>query len=296
LVLSDLQTQPSHPPGVARAASGPLITAAAPCHTCRLKTVMLTSVNSYKVPRMLGAWDERNIGELTVVVEHPAEKPAVARLQRRLRDEGLSWIGPRLRMTKSEPGLTGPVARLPDVLTYCRSRGIAVVETGPLDSADAITAVKELAPDLGIHAGAGILRQRLIDCFRLGVLNAHMGLLPDFRGVSVSEWAALHGAPVGCTVHWIDSGVDTGPILARREVEISACTTVAALFDAVDRAQMALLGEIVDLLVQGKALKPLDISRPPGPQFFRMHDDLAAILEARLQGSCQSWAGTSIRE
>jgi methionyl-tRNA formyltransferase len=47
------------------------------------------------------------------------------------------------------------------------------------------------------------LRQPLIDCFRFGVLNAHMGLLPGYRGINVAEWAALEGAPVGCTVHLI---------------------------------------------------------------------------------------------
>ncbi|HEX3499114.1 MAG TPA: hypothetical protein VHT04_07290 [Stellaceae bacterium] len=54
-----------------------------------------------------------------------------------------------------------------DVLAYCQSRRIAFLETGPLDSADAVALIKALRPDLGIHAGAGLLRRSLIDAFRL---------------------------------------------------------------------------------------------------------------------------------
>jgi methionyl-tRNA formyltransferase len=72
-----------------------------------------------------------------------------------------------------------------------------------------------------------------------------MGLLPAHRGMNVAEWAALEGAPVGCTVHLIDSGIGTGPILAMLQVDIAGCGSVAALRDAVDRAQLALLGDVV---------------------------------------------------
>jgi methionyl-tRNA formyltransferase len=130
----------------------------------------------------------------------------------------------------------------------------------------------------------------LIDAFRLGVLNAHMGLLPAYRGMSVAEWAALEGAPVGCTVHLIDAGIDTGPMLATREVDIAACGSIAALRDAVDRAQLALLGDVVEAIASGRMPEPLTSADPPGPQYFHMHQDLAAILEARLHGAPASHA------
>src|SRR5262249_43615919 len=120
---------------------------------------------------------------------------------------------------------------------------------------------------------------------RLGVLNAHMGLLPAYRGMNVAEWAALEGATVGCTVHLIDSGIDTGPMLATQEVDIAGCRGIAALRDTVDRAQLALLGDIVGLIVSGKVPEPLAASGPFGAQYFRMHHDLLAILEARMLGA-----------
>src|SRR5262249_14685545 len=133
--------------------------------------------------------------------------------------------------------------------SYCRTRGIRVVETGPLDSADAVAAVRGLAADLGIHAGAGLLRPPLLGCFRLGVLNAHMGLLPAYRGVNVAEWARLNGDPVGCSVHVIDAGIDTGTLLATRTMDPSGSGDIAALRAAVNAAQVALLGEVLRLVL-----------------------------------------------
>jgi hypothetical protein len=285
-VLSELQTEPARPAASAGTQRGPIVPGSAAALACRLTTVMLTTGRSQKVPQMLSAWRERDIGNLTVVVEHPAAEAARARLRRRLRNEGLSWIATRLSAANDsalEPAARGepPV----DVPTYCRSRGIAFLETGPLDSADAIAAIRALGPDLGIHAGAGLLRRPLIDAFRLGVLNAHMGVLPAYRGMNVAEWAALEGAPVGCTVHLIDSGIDTGPILAMQQVDITGCGSIAALRDAVDRAQLALLGDIVGSIAGGRMPEPLATAEPPGLQYFQMHQDLVVILETRLLGA-----------
>jgi hypothetical protein len=284
-VLAELQIETARP-AAAGNSRGPILPRSASVPTRRLNTVMLTTVRSQKVPQMLSAWRERDIGNLTVVVEHPAAEPAAARLRRRLRNEGLSWIAVRLGAAsdrEAEPAAQDmPPVHVP---SYCRSRGIAVLETGPLDSADAVAAIKTLDPDLGIHAGAGLLRRPLIDAFRLGVLNAHMGLLPAYRGMNVAEWAALEGSPVGCTVHLIDTGIDTGAILAVREVDIAGCGSVAALRGAVDRAQLALLGDTVGSIVSGRMPEPLAPAGAPGPQYFQMHQDLVAILEARLLGA-----------
>jgi formyl transferase-like protein/prenyltransferase/squalene oxidase-like repeat protein len=286
-VLSELRTERTSPAiPSSRISSGPIVPVSASAPARGLNTVMLTTAHSQKVPQMLTAWRGRDIGNLTVVVEHPAVEPASARLRRRLRNEGLGWIATRLIPAKN--GVATPAAQpVPptDVVTYCRLHGIAVLQTGPLASADAVAAIKALGPDLGIHAGAGLLRQPLIDIFRFGVLNAHMGVLPAYRGMNVAEWAALEGAPVGCSVHLIDAGIDTGPILATRQVDVAGCGSIAALREAVDGAQLRLLGEIVEAIVGGKMPEALPTAEPPGPQYFRLHQDLVAILEARLLGA-----------
>jgi hypothetical protein len=77
----------------------------------RLNTVMLTTAHSQKVPQMLTAWRERDIGNLTVVVEHTEAEPALARLRLRLRNEGLSWIATRRSPAKQRGSGTGSAVR-----------------------------------------------------------------------------------------------------------------------------------------------------------------------------------------
>ena len=84
-------------------------------------------------------------------------------------------------------------------------------------------------------------------------------------------------------MHLIDSGIDTGPILATQEVDIAGCGSIAALRDAVDRAQLTLLGDIVESIVVGRMPEPLAAAEPPGPQYFHMHQDLAGARASDIQ-------------
>ena len=277
-VLADIRPAPrslsSIAPKAARTAAP-----ASPLHA-----VLITTVQSRKVPKMIEAFADLKFGRLTVVAERRPEAPAFERIEARLKDGGLDWLQQRLR-PKSAPAQNGAAhaAPVPDVLTYCRARGIEILETGPLNQPEAIAAVKGLNADLGIHAGGPILRPALLDCFRLGVVNAHMGLIPVYRGMSAAEWPALEGASVGCSVHLIDRGIDTGPLLARRAVDIADCRSVGALFLKVDQAQLALLNEVLRLAITTGALPQVqDPPEPVAPQYYRMHEDLLALLQRRL--------------
>ena len=285
-ILSDLGTDIAQAQPASAASRGPIAGCAAPVPKRPLNIVLLTTARSQKAQQMLNAWGERDFGKLTVIVEHPQEEAASVRLRRRLQKEGLAWIAARLSAVRRQGAELAANTKGPQgILGWCRSQGIAVLETGPLESDDAVAALRRLEPDLGIHAGAGLLRPPLIDVFPLGVLNAHMGLLPAYRGMNVAEWAALEGAPVGCTVHLIDSGIDTGPILATRQVDTVGCTSIASLRETLDRAQLALLGEVLSLIADGNLPEPLPNAKPLGPQYFSMHEALARILEARIAGS-----------
>src|SRR6266851_5667457 len=59
--------------------------------------------------------------------------------------------------------------------------------------------------------------RELFSAFRLGILNAHIGILPKYRGRCVVEWSVLQGDPTGVTVFFIDSGIDTGGRIVLRE-------------------------------------------------------------------------------
>ena len=103
-----------------------------------------------------------------------------------------------------------------------------LVFRGPLDHPKVLSRLKSLNLDVGLHKSGDIYRDSTINCFRLGILNAHIGLLPKYRGRSVMEWSLLQGGPVGISVFFIDAGIDTGErIVLSEEVSIAHCKSVA---------------------------------------------------------------------
>lgn len=98
----------------------------------------------------------------------------------------------------------------------------------PLPDKDTVSQLRELKLDVGLHKSGSIYSSSTIECFRLGILNAHIGLLPKYRGRSVMEWSLVQGDPAGISVFFVDAGIDTGDrIVLSETVDISHCQTIA---------------------------------------------------------------------
>lgn len=98
----------------------------------------------------------------------------------------------------------------------------------PLDDPRMLSRLKRFNLDVGLHKTGIIYREQTIKAFQLGILNSHIGLLPEYRGRNVMEWSVLQGDPVGITVFFIDSGIDTGrAIVLSEEVDVSGCRSIA---------------------------------------------------------------------
>ena len=250
----------------------------------RPKTVMYTAHGSTKVPQMVTRWSSWKFKPDFVLIEKPRSEPVLARLHSKVREEGIGWVL-RYLFGRTQPAHSrGPASSsFDDPVAFCRRNAIPFLEIDPLDSPKSLEVIRKLQPDLAIHAGAGILRTQTLAIPTMGTLNAHMGLLPFYRGMNVAEWAALNGDPVGCSVHWVDAGIDTGNIICVRVIEPNGCHSIAELRAAVDEAQLALLGEVVKAIVEtGQAPPGRKQASSEGTQFFRMHPDLLAVLESEL--------------
>lgn len=141
------------------------------------------------------------------------------------------------------------------------------------NSPDSLARLKAWSPDVIIFAGGNILRQPLLDVPRLGVLNVHLGLLPKIRGMSSPEWSLLKNVPVGITIHYMDAGIDTGPILERYEFrEAVQCESLSDLRDRLIAFGVEKIAEVITALDQGTiSAKPQsDLDRDN--QFFVMHE------------------------
>src|SRR6185436_8391054 len=108
--------------------------------------------------------------------------------------------------------------RADESVRICRRLGWRHEIVSSVNAPEAIAAIARAEPLVAVSAGSGILRKEALALPRLGTLNAHMGILPGYRGMNVAEWAAFNDDPVGCTVFWVDQGIDTGPIVVTRSV------------------------------------------------------------------------------
>ena len=145
-----------------------------------------------------------------------------------------------------------------------------------------VAMLKSLKLDVGLHKTGVIYRDVTIDAFSLGILNHHIGILPAYRGRSVVEWSILQGDPVGITVFFIDTGIDTGSrVLISEEVDISSCRSVTEakqyLFD-------------LDRVFFPKALALLSDSKPTfgvndgsGRRYFVMSKLFQGVVDQLLQ-------------
>lgn len=114
--------------------------------------------------------------------------------------------------------------------------------------------IEQLKPDLLISAYfSQILKPNIIELPKHGVLNIHPGWLPAYKGAMVYFWVLKNGSDRGgVTVHWIDEGIDTGEVLARRSFPLKPNSTqeTVLMFTAVIGAK--LLQRIVKRLINGE--------------------------------------------
>ena len=89
-----------------------------------------------------------------------------------------------------------------------------------LKSKDLLEFLKKQNYDLGIQGGTGILKLNIICNFKSGILNFHPGDLPLFRGCSAPEWQFFENKPIISTCHLIDEGIDTGPVLKKKKLNV----------------------------------------------------------------------------
>lgn len=108
-------------------------------------------------------------------------------------------------------------------------------------------------PDLVLSSGfMRIVSGEFIARFRGRYLNTHPALLPAFPGAHGVRDAMAYGVKVtGCTVHWADAGVDTGPIVAQRAVEIRPEDTEDSLHERIKVQERELLIEVLRGLAEG---------------------------------------------
>lgn len=123
-----------------------------------------------------------------------------------------------------------------------------------------LQAVDALNPDLIVLAGfLVVIPAKMIERYRNRIINIHPSLIPSFcgtgyYGLKVHEAALARGVKVtGATVHFVDEGTDTGPVILQKAVEVEEDDTPEKLQRRVmEQAEWKILPQAIDLIANGK--------------------------------------------
>ena len=144
-----------------------------------------------------------------------------------------------------KPKNRGMKLQPPPVKELALELGLEVYQPAKMRDGEALSILRELNPDLIAVAAYGkILPTDILDLPRLGCVNVHSSLLPQYRGAAPINWAILNGEDeTGVTIQYMAEGVDTGDILAQAKTPIDINENAAQLYD-----RLAVMG--ADLLVK----------------------------------------------
>tara|TARA_B100000029_G_scaffold300052_1_gene292990 strand:+ start:5040 stop:5948 length:909 start_codon:yes stop_codon:yes gene_type:complete len=137
----------------------------------------------------------------------------------------------------------------PSVAELASSNNIELIRHNRIDSSEeVITAIEDVMPDLLVVSSyRNIIPDNILKLARLGAINLHMAPLPKYRGVHPENWALINGEDwMGYTVHYLDSGIDTGDIIAQDRVPILPEDDILSLTYKISEAAPKILIEVIN--------------------------------------------------
>ena len=138
------------------------------------------------------------------------------------------------------------------------ARHLPLLQPQSVKDAESIAYLRNFSPDLFVVVAFGqILSREVLDIPPHGAINVHASLLPRYRGAAPINWALINGEEMtGVTTMLLDEGMDTGPILLQRLLDIEPEDNVPSLQDKLSLLGSELLMETVGQLKKGE-LKPV---------------------------------------
>jgi len=146
-----------------------------------------------------------------------------------------------------------------------------VREVRHINHPEVVKMARELKPDLICVFGTSLISSDLLKEGRLGIINLHGGLSPEYRGADCTFWALYNGEPekVGCTLHYIDAGIDTGRLIAHISPEVRADDSELVLFWRAVQDSAEVYAEAVARLAQGEQL---GMAQPGRGRLYQVKD------------------------
>lgn len=154
-----------------------------------------------------------------------------------------------------KPKGRGNCLQYPPVKECALKHGIEVFQPRKIREDANVEYLKKYAPDMIVVAAFGqILPKSILDMPKYCCINIHASLLPKYRGAAPIQWTVINGDPItGVTIQRMDIGIDTGDMIAKREVRIAEDETGGSLFDKLSEVGAKLCVETMEMLEKGTA-------------------------------------------
>ena len=213
----------------------------------------------------------RRFGEFPVVVERG--EPASVFWERRKKKLGARAVY-SMKAAQLVAKITKPLSRgrLTELHGACNSapvEGAERVDVDALNSDNALGIIRKLAPKAVFVASTGMLRLPLLEACACPVVNYHSGINPAYRGINGGYFALANGEPehFGVTLHLVDLGVDTGPILATNRIPVAANDNMQTYMTLMAARSQDLVVDTMAKVLAGEA-HPLPPSTLPSSQYY----------------------------
>ncbi len=192
--------------------------------------------------------------EVLAIVHEEGRERELRKTLRKLRPQVLlpkiwRWLRDQPRYASNGEGKFffpdgSPALKRPEVVRRCAY----------INHPDVVRWLDELKPDLVCVFGTSLIRGELLRGGQLGIVNLHGGLSPEYRGADCTFWALHNGEPenVGCTIHYINAGIDTGSLIVHICPEVKSDDDELVLFWRAVKDSAAVYAELVLRLAAGE--------------------------------------------
>ena len=135
------------------------------------------------------------------------------------------------------------------------SHGIEVFQPTKIRESENVEYLRKFGADIFVVAAFGqILPKSILDMPKYGCVNIHASLLPKYRGAAPIQWAVINGDEVtGVTTMLMNEGIDTGDMIAKKQVRLAEDETGGSLFDRLADTGAELIVETMKMLEEGTA-------------------------------------------
>ncbi len=253
-----------------------------------MKVALLAPIDNSLYARLVAhlVLEEPGLELTGVVVRTPWSLSRIRSEWRRDGNRLLEKVVSKLILAEKQPGFLTPLESFArdtnldqhSLSQICIEQKIPYVIVKDLNDTKAQTRLAKNIPDIIAFTGGGLIRKDLLQLPKLGILNCHSGILPYYRGMDVVEWPILEQRfdRIGLTLHYMEPGVDTGPILLQKRVTQQKGESIAQLRLRMEPLMVQLMLEGLRQLRDGK-MKTVTQDPQNGKQYFVMHPRLKTI-------------------